>query len=232
VGGQAKVLIIQESTEGGGSLAGPLQADGYAAEVFGTPTQGLRAFAGLRPAAVLLDWALPDGSGAGLCGEIRARDPLVPILFIAAREQPGGMSRVLDAGADDFLLRPVPRAELLARLRAHLRKAEAARAPSANLISFGSVEVDLGAREARVRGRPVRLGPLEFSLLEYLSLHAGVAVSREQVLREVYGYAVDIDTERVDLLVRRLRAKLGEGPDLGGRIVAVPGYGYRLERRA
>ena len=95
---------------------------------------------------------------------------------------------------------------------------------------FGDLEVDLDARDARVAGRPVSLGPLEFGLLEYLTLNAGVAVSREQVLRDVYGYSAAIDTERVDLLVRRLRAKLGSRPV--GRIVAVPGYGYRLERRA
>ena len=75
------------------------------------------------------------------------------------------------------------------------------------------------------------LGPLEFGLLEYLCRNAGVAVSREQILTEVYGYNPDISTERVDLLVRRLRSKLGEGHRRGGALVAVPGYGYRLERR-
>lgn len=99
------------------------------------------------------------------------------------------------------------------------------------IVRFGDVEVDFVAREARVAGVPVRLGPLEFKLLEYLSRNSGVAVSRDQILSQVYGYDADIGTERVDLLVRRLRAKLGDGPDAQGHLVAIPGYGYRLERR-
>ena len=96
---------------------------------------------------------------------------------------------------------------------------------------FGQVEIDSAARIVRVEGQEVALGPLEFKLLEYFGRNAGIAISREQVLNEVYGYDADISTERVDLLVRRLRTKLGEGPERGGQLVAVPGYGYRLERR-
>ena len=87
------------------------------------------------------------------------------------------------------------------------------------------------AREVRVAGRPVKLGPLEYRLLEYLGRNAGVAVSRDQILNEVYGITANIGTERVDLLVRRLRLKLGDYPDTGGHILAHPGYGYLLERR-
>ena len=123
---------------------------------------------------------------------------------------------------------------LVARLDAHLRKlgtlpaAPGGERPAepAGTRTVGEVEIDLAARTARVRGRPVPLGLLEFRLLEYLVVNAGVALSREQILHEVHGYE-DIQTDRVDLLVRRLRGKLG----LGQWIVAVPGYGYRLERR-
>jgi two-component system response regulator PrrA len=84
----------------------------------------------------------------------------------------------------------------------------------------------------RIGGRPVRLGPMEFKLLEYLARNAGVAVSRDQILSEVYGYEADIATDRVDLLVRRLRSKLGDDSATGSIISAVPGFGYRLERRS
>ena len=143
------------------------------------------------------------------------------------------------------MVKPVRRIELVARLEAHLRKVAAVRsAPASQVASmtaapvdldrqlhFGAVEIDPAARIVRVAGGEIGLGPLEFKLLEYFGRNAGIAISREQILNEVYGYDADISTERVDLLVRRLRAKLGEGSDRGGQLVAVPGYGYRLERR-
>ena len=151
------------------------------------------------------------------------------------------MARALDAVADDFVAKPFRLTELIARLEAHVLKAYAAiplirgaaTAPtsSANGLRFGEVEVDLAAREVRVAGEAVGLGPLEFKLVEYLCQNAGVAISRDQIMSQVYGYEADISTERVDLLARRVRAKLGEGPSRGGHLVAVPGYGYRWERR-
>jgi DNA-binding response OmpR family regulator len=129
---------------------------------------------------------------------------------------------------------------LIARLEAHLRRVAALRGaarrngstpePPESVVRVGQVEIDVSAREVRRAGKPLKLGPLEFKLLEYLLANAGTAVSRDQVLSEVYGYDADLSSERVDLLVRRLRSKLGE-PDAGSLIAAVPGYGYRLERR-
>jgi DNA-binding response OmpR family regulator len=98
----------------------------------------------------------------------------------------------------------------------------------AHAVRLGRVEIDLGAHEVRENGRRVALGALEFKLLEYLLRNAGTAVSRDQILSEVYGYDADISSERVDVLVRRLRSKLGV---TDGLITAVPGYGYRLDRR-
>jgi DNA-binding response OmpR family regulator len=125
----------------------------------------------------------------------------------------------------------------MARLEAHLRKVAAFRAEKASpapgsetpMLSFAGVTLDLVAHEVTVGDQLVGLGPLEFKLLEYLARNPGVAVSRDQIMNEVYGYDADISTERVDLLVRRLRAKLGDRG--GGYISAVPGFGYRLERR-
>jgi DNA-binding response OmpR family regulator len=159
--------------------------------------------------------------------------------LISGREDEASVSRGLDAGADDFLIKPFRPRELVARLEASLRKAAALRpaaggpagpaatAAPAAVHTLGEAEVDLEAREARLRGEPVALGPLEFKLLEYFVRNPGVALSRDQILREVYEYDAEIATDRVDLLVRRLRSKLG----WADRLVAVPGYGYRLERR-
>jgi DNA-binding response OmpR family regulator len=123
-------------------------------------------------------------------------------------------------------------------LESHLRRVEAIRnmvtkpAPAAVAAPlarrFGDVEVDMGARTVRVKDKAVSLGPMEFRLLEYLIRNAGVAVSRNQIMSGVYGYDADIGTERVDLLIKRLRAKIHDHAE-GGLISAVPGYGYRLE---
>src|SRR5207245_1914569 len=180
------------------------------------------------------------GPGVEICRRIREQDRVIPIFFISGRQDEASVSRGLDAGADDFLVKPFRPRELMARLEASLRKVAAIRPPSGQagaavpagaqpaVLTLGEAEVDLEAREARLRGEPVALGPLEFKLLEYFVRNPGVALSRDQILREVYEYDAQIATDRVDLLVRRLRSKLA----WGDRLVAVPGYGYRLERRA
>lgn len=246
-GTRGRLLIVEDSPETAELLATIVEEEGFDPIVTGNGDDGLRAFEEERPVAVLVDWVMPDRPGIDVCRQIREADPLVPILFVSGRDDEASVARGLDAGADDFIVKPVRRTELVARLEAHLRKVEATGAgrpvpaPSASgpaaggepeaSIRFGAVEVNSRARVVLVDGVEVGLGPLEFKLLEYFGRNAGIAISREQILNEVYGYDADISTERVDLLVRRLRAKLGDGPDHGGQLVAVPGYGYRLERR-
>jgi DNA-binding response OmpR family regulator len=161
------------------------------------------------------------------------------IIFVSGRNDETSVARGLDAGADDYVVKPIRGGELIARLEAHLRKvagvlegpgASPSRPPEKR-FRFGEVELELDTRQVRVSGKPIKLGPLEYRLLEYLARNAGVAVSREQIMNEVYGITADIGTERVDLLVRRVRLKLGQYPRAAGHIVAHAGYGYQLERR-
>jgi DNA-binding response OmpR family regulator len=237
-GVRGRLLIIEDSSETSELLAAIVEDEGFEPVAVPTAEAGVSAFASARPVAVFLDWVLPDRPGTDVCREIRALDPLIPIVFVSGRDDETSVSRGLDAGADDFVVKPFRQGELVARLEAHLRKARAG--ASATAISteagervhrFGEIVVDAAARVVKVHGAEISLGPLEFRLLDYFCSNAGIAVSREQILNEVYGYDADISTERVDLLVRRLRSKLGEGPTKGGQLVAVPGYGYRLERR-
>ena len=232
------VLVVEDSPESAALLAAVLEEEGFRPVVRHDGRQGLQAFDSEQPMAVLLDWVMPGGPGLEVCRRIRERDRVVPIFFISAREDEASISRGLDAGADDFLVKPFRPRELVARLEASLRKVAAVQpgsspAPvevaesSVGMRTFGDAEIDLGAREVRVKGEAVQLGPLEFRLLEYFVGNPGVALSRDQILREVYEYDADIATDRVDLLVRRLRSKLG----WTDRLVAVPGYGYRLEKR-
>jgi DNA-binding response OmpR family regulator len=242
-GARGRLLIIEDSPETSELLALVVEEEGFSPVVRNTGQGGIDAFEAEHPVAVLLDWVMPDRPGIDVCRQLRERDHAIPIIFVSGRDDEASVSRGLDAGADDFMVKPVRRIELVARLEAHLRKvadltggadareALAAAGDEEDRNRFGLVEIDSAARMVRVGGLEVALGPLEFKLLEYFGRNAGIAVSREQVLNEVYGYDADISTERVDLLVRRLRTKLGEGPDRAGQLVAVPGYGYRLERR-
>ncbi|HVB77641.1 MAG TPA: response regulator transcription factor [Candidatus Nitrosotalea sp.] len=238
-GNRGTLLIVEDSPETAELLAAVVEEEGFSALVCASAQTAHEAFSAHRPVAVFMDWVLPDRPGTELCRQLRSEDPLVPILFVSGRDDEASISRGLDSGADDFLVKPVRRAELVARLEAHVRKAQAAGVgevePGPTMdrtIRLGAVEIDPAARTVLTGGREVSLGPLEFRLLEYFARNAGIAVSREQILNEVYGYDADISTERVDLLVRRLRSKLGEGLDRGNQLVAVAGYGYRLERRA
>jgi len=239
-GARGQVMVVEDSPTLAELLAALVEREGFTATVCVSAAEARQRFAAERPAAILLDWGLPDSPGTELCREIRAQDPVVTIIFVSGREDETSMARGLDAGADDYVSKPVREGELIARLEAHLRRVAALRSAFSaqagggdeERMHFGEVEVDPRAREVRVGGRPVRLGPLEYRLIEYLARNAGVAVSRDQILTEVYGIAADIDTGRVDLLVRRLRLKLGQYPDTGGHIVAHPGYGYLLERTA
>jgi two-component system, OmpR family, phosphate regulon response regulator PhoB len=238
-GNRGTVLVVEDSLESAALISTVLEEEGFRAVVCYDGEDGLRSYNDERPIAVLLDWVVPGGPGPEICRRIREQDRVIPIFLISGREDEASVSRGLDAGADDFLVKPFRPRELVARLEASLRKAAALRpaagepgrpaatAAPAAVHTLGEAEVDLEAREARLRGEPVALGPLEFKLLEYFVRNRGVALSRDQILREVYEYDAEIATDRVDLLVRRLRTKLG----WADRLVAVPGYGYRLERR-
>lgn len=240
---RGRVLVVEDDEASAELLCVLLSEEGFEPVHEADARSALQRFDQERPIAVLIDWVIPGGSGIELCRTIRSRDPVVLILFVTGRADEASASRGLDAGADDFLSKPVRPREFIARLEAHLRRLNArpsvadqpaspvptpaAALPSdpASVRRFGDVEVDLEARRVLVGGRAITLGALEFRLLEYLVRNAGVALSRDQILEEVHGYE-GVPTERVDLLVRRLRTKLG----WERWITAIPGYGYRLER--
>ena len=233
-GERGVVLVVEDALDLAELMAAFIEREGFTAVTAGTAADARASFQRERPVAVLLDWVLPDAPGTELCRELRAQDAAVTVIFVSGRNDETSMARGLDAGADDYVAKPVREGELIARLDAQLRKTARLRATPAGvperMLRFGEVELDTMARAVRVGGRPVKLGPLEYRLFEYLARNAGVAVSRDQILSEVYGVDAD-STERVDLLVRRLRLKLGDYADTGGHIIAHPGYGYLLERQ-
>ena len=238
-GSRGTVLIVEDDAATAELISDLVEQEGFGVTLASAGLEAVEAFSREKPVAVFLDWVLPDIPGIEACRSLRALDRVVPIIFVSGRDDEASTIRGLDAGADDYVAKPVRIRELIARLEAHIRKVAtltepkpAEVQPEERLRRFGEVEVDLAARQVSVAGHSLSLAPLEFSLLEYLARNAGVAVSRDQIMREVYGFAAEISTERVDQLVRRLRSKLGDGPTRGGVLVAVPGYGYRLEASA
>jgi len=226
-------ILMIEDGEAADLMVDLLTAESYEPILCRTAAEGLQELH-RRPAAILLDWGLPDRPGLEVCREIRALDQRVPILFVSGRNDEASVARALDAGANDFIIKPFRPVEFIARVESQIRRSAqlevaapvATAAPDS--LTFGNITVDLRGREVIVGGIPAQLGAHEFKLVEYLVQNAGVAVSREQIMEQVYGYGSGNSTERVDMLVRRVRSKLNADE----RLTSVPGYGFRWERRS
>ena len=200
-----------------------LEREGYRVLKAPTGGAGLDAFRSHRPRLVVLDVGLPDVDGLEVCKQIRQTSQ-VPIIFLTARD--GEVDRVLglELGADDYLTKPFSNRELLARVKAILRRVDGPGPDKAEVITVGAVEVDIARREARAAGRVVPLATREFDLLQYLAENQGLALSRRQLLDGVWGPDWYGDDRTVDVHVRQLRKKLGDDLPLA----TVWGVGYRL----
>ncbi|HWG74086.1 MAG TPA: response regulator transcription factor [Acidimicrobiales bacterium] len=205
-----------------------LRRDGFRVIQAGDGTAGLAAVERERPRLVVLDVGLPGGvDGLEVCRRMRATSSggrAVPVLMLTARD--GEVDRVLglELGADDYVTKPFSPRELVARVKAILRRADGPPAEAPQVLFAGDVEVDLGRREARLAGRPVQLATREFDLLAFLAGNAGLALSRQQLLDGVWGTGWYGDERTVDVHVRQLRKKLGGSLPL----TTVWGVGYRL----
>lgn len=203
-----------------------LRQDGYRVFQASDGSTGLDLIKQHRPKIVILDIGLPgDVDGIQLCRELRASSD-VPVIMLTARD--GEIDRIvgLELGADDYVTKPFSPRELVARVRAVLRRSgSASRATSPPILEVGEVEVDTARREVRLRGDPVSLTAREFDLLQYLAENLGLALSRRQLLDGVWGYDWVGDERTVDVHVLQLRKKLGETL----RVTTVRGVGYRLD---
>jgi two-component system phosphate regulon response regulator PhoB len=184
-----------------------------------------------KPDLVILDWMLPLLSGLEVCRQLR-RGPetrSVPIIMLTARGEEGDKLRGLDSGADDYVTKPFSPSELIARIRAGLRRSR----PTANgeSLQFEDLTMDLAAHRVRRRGRDIHLGPTEFRLLRYLMEHQGRVFSREQLLDMVWGQDVYVEPRTVDVHIRRLRKAIN-APTETDLIRTVRSAGYSLDREA
>lgn len=204
-----RILIVEDDSKTAQSLAAGLAAEGFNAKAVSHGDDALLSLGANSYELIILDWMLPGRSGLEILAEIRARGNRVPVLLLTARDALDDRVTGLEGGADDYLSKPFAFAELLARIRALLRRA----APAEPLRrSVGDLTVDFETRRATRAGAPLDLTPREFDLLAYLICHAGEAVGREQLARDVWR-----ETQRltpldnvIDVHVARLRRKLDE----------------------
>jgi DNA-binding response OmpR family regulator len=220
------VLLIEDDPVIGPSLRRTLAAAGNEVLLACTAAEARLVAEHRRPDLVLLDLGLPDGDGVDLCRELRARHPACTIVILTARTEEVDVVIGLDAGADDYLLKPFRPTELVARIRAHLRRA--APAPDGRLMEVGPLEVDTAARRVWWRGREVELRPKEHDLLVLLASEAGAVLTRERIMAEVWDEHWFGSTKTLDMHISALRRKVAD--EIGILpVTTLPRVGYRYE---
>ena len=220
---KARVLVVEDDGDIAEVLRRSLRLEGYEVRMAGDGVEALDESSVFEPDAVVLDLGLPRLDGVEVCRRLREAGD-VPILMLTARDGLDARVQGLDSGADDYLVKPFERQELLARLRALLRR----RPPRGSaFLTVGDLRLNPDTREVSRGGRPIELTGREFELLEYLMRNERLVVSRESLLDDVWGYAPFAETNTVDVFVSNLRRKLEAGGE--PRILhTVRGAGYSL----
>lgn len=228
----AHLLLIDDDARLSAMVGEYLRAAGFEVDAVGTLAAGRERLAGSGPAraynALVLDLMLPDGDGLDLCRELRAepRTRHLPLLMLTARGEP--MDRIvgLELGADDYLPKPFEPRELLARVKALLRRAAPVAADAAEVLRFGRLEVDLGARLARVDGKPCDLTSHQFELLVVLAQSPGRVLSRDQIMDALKGHPMEAFDRSIDVHISRIRALIEDDAKEPRRVLTVRGAGY------
>jgi DNA-binding response OmpR family regulator len=226
---ERRILVVEDDEVIGTGLRRALEAQGYAATWSPTGADALRDAATSPPDLVVLDLGLPDVDGVEVCRRLRANHPDATILALTARTAEIDAVVTLDAGADDYVTKPFRLAELLARIRAHLRRRPAG--DNGERLVLGHLVVDRAARTVTVDGKEVDLRPREFDLLSRLAAEAGRAVGREKIMSDVWDEHWFGSTKTLDMHISALRRKLTDAGDHPDRITTLRGVGYRLEPR-
>jgi two-component system response regulator RegX3 len=225
------VLLVEDEHSFVEALTVGLKREGFRVQVAQDGAEALEVFDAVRPDLVLLDVMLPKISGIDVCRELRRRSQ-VPIIMVTAKGSEIDTVVGLEVGADDYVTKPYRLRELVARMRAVLRRrsTDATAAPgSGEVLEVGDVRLDPERHEVEVRGSQVRLPLKEFELLEILLANAGRVLPRETLIDRVWGADYVGDTKTLDVHIKRLRTKVEEDPSLPSRIVTIRGLGYKYD---
>lgn len=219
----ARILVVDDDRQLSEMLGMVLQGEGFLTEHAADGAEAVDLFQKVRPDLVLLDLMLPGIDGIEVCTQIRAESG-VPIIMLTARSDTTDVVRGLEAGADDYVVKPFNPVELIARIRARLREPQQVNGES---LRIGDLDIDVAAHEVRRGSQPISLTPLEFDLLVILARKPQQVFTREVLLEKVWGYHYKADTRLVNVHVQRLRAKIEQDPDHPIIVTTVRGVGYR-----
>src|SRR6478672_2100260 len=224
-----KIAIVEDEAELASLIEYNLGRHGYEAHILDGGKGTLRALEQARPDLILLDVMLPDVDGFELCRQIRQSGTLgrIPVLFLTARGDEVDRVLGLEIGGDDYMTKPFSPRELIARVKAHLRREELDAEPAA--LEIGPFRLDRTAHRVFLAGAELELTSTEFNLLDFFLTHPGRAYSREQLLEAVWGQQRYVTPRTVDVHVRRLRERIEEQPDNPRHLTTVRGFGYRFE---
>jgi two-component system KDP operon response regulator KdpE len=219
-----RVLVVDDEPQILRALQMKLRGAGYVVETAATAQDALARAAMRPPEAVILDLVLPDGNGTDVCRELRTWSA-VPILVLSAVGEELEKIAALDAGADDYVTKPFSGDELLARLRAALRRTASSGQP---VLRVGELRIDLEKRAVTMGGEPISLTPNEYALLRLLARNEGKLLTHPAILREVWGPAYGEESNYLHVYVSQLRRKLEPDPARPRYLLTQPGVGYRL----
>lgn len=230
-----KILVVDDEISLQETLAYSLKKEGYSVEVAGDGNLGLEMARSVKPDLVVLDVMLPGKDGFEVCRILR-QESNIPVLMLTARDDEIDRVVGLEVGADDYLAKPFSMRELIARVKALLRRVRLIREEAGNsnhdepkLMTFDNLVIDMTRREVRLNERVVPLKPKEYELLTFMGQHKGRVLTREFILERVWGWGFVGDSRTVDVHIRWLREKIEPTPDKPERIITVRGAGYRFE---
>jgi two-component system, OmpR family, alkaline phosphatase synthesis response regulator PhoP len=228
---RGNVLFVEDEEALQMTVGDRLRKEGYAVDCAASGDEGFEKATQLPFDLIILDVMLPKRDGFDVCRGIREAGLITPILMLTARGQTSDKVNGLKIGADDYVTKPFNMLELMARVEALMRRAPirpAGQAPASG-ADFGSIHVDLVGTEATRDGKPVNLSAREFQLLRHLLERRGATLSREELLKQVWGYSADMYTRTVDVHIASLRQKLEDDPKQPKFILTVQGLGYKFK---
>ena len=225
---KTKILLVDDDPNIRQLVNLYLEKEGFEVEMADRGDTAVEKFKTFAPNLILLDLMLPGMDGWHVCREVR-KTSNVPIIMLTAKDETFDKVLGLELGADDYMVKPFDTKELVARIKAVLRRFQNADAPASKELSFPGLTINIGQYTVTYMGKELEMPPKELELLYFLASHPGMVFTREQLLEQVWGYDYFGDSRTVDVHVKRLREKLTDGEKMGWQIKTVWGVGYKFE---